>query len=141
MQFDSVPYFENICLKSWTTGQIFLNICNFQHGTWAWSWKQPAFPLHLCLWKTGAVFRNCASYPEVSYINRPYNCVQEHRRLQMCFCGLVFNFNYFFSAGSRYSFQDVFFFSNWLDTDQNPMPLNIHSSLRFLLHCKWYVSS
>ena len=80
---------------------------------------------------------------EVSCINRPYNCIQEHCRLQMCFCGLVFNFSYFLSAGSRYSFRDFFFFffSNWLDIDQNPIPLSIHSSLRFLLNCKWYVSS
>lgn len=84
-------------------------IYNSQCGTWAWSWKQPAFPLHLCLWKTGTLFCNCASYSEVSYINSLCNYTQEHHGLPMHFCRVVFNFNYLFSTGSCYSFQDALF--------------------------------
>lgn len=136
MQFDNVLW-EHL---SKSQGRFLKIIYNSQYGTWAWFWKQPAFPLHLCLWKTGTVFCNCASYSEVSYINRLYNYTQEHHGLLMCFCEVVFNFNYLFSTGSHYSFQDVFF-SFLIDIDQNPLPLNIHSFVRFLLNCKWYMSS
>lgn len=93
-------------LATGKSGGRFLKLLyNSRYGTRAWSWKLPAFPLHLPGWKTGAAFCNCALYSEVSYINSPYDYTQE----PMCFCRVGFHFNHLLSSGSHYNSQDVLF--------------------------------
>lgn len=83
------------------------------YGTWAWSWKQPAFPLHLCWWKTGAVLCNCALYSEVSYINSPYNYTQEHTGYPCASAELVFT-SVICSPLVHITVPKMFYFLFWL---------------------------
>lgn len=84
-----------------------------QYGTWAWSWKQPAFLLHLCFWKTGTGFCDCVFLMLWTslYTNSPYHCTQEHHGLWLC--SLVFN-SIIFSPLVHITISKMFYVLFWL---------------------------
>lgn len=99
---------RTLVLANGKSGQVFKDRDNSQYGTWAWSWKQPPFLLHLCGQKTGAAFCNCALYSEVSYINSPYDYTQEPTVCPCASAELVFT-SIIGSPLVHYNSQDVLF--------------------------------